>query len=157
MQQKIKFTPEEAHELRIKQNRESSSQIQVDYNLFYLDHCKKHPIDLALEKIKSVVENKDWCHKYVILNPNMFFENLDYEEKKIKKTGDWPETFWQKVFHKKVHHEWEETDNENYRHYWRMVENITIEVRNYLWKAGWNISSYKQYENSEARLITVYL
>lgn len=156
MKQTIKFTPEEAHKLRLEQNRENSSQLQVDSSLFYLDHCKKHPIDLALEKIKSYAENKNWDHNYVILGPDMFFENLDYEEKKIKKTGDWPETFWQKVFHKKAHHEWEETDREHFQHYWKMVENITIEVRNFLWKAGWEISSHKQSDNSEARLITVY-
>ena len=142
MQQKIKFTPEEAHELRLKQNRENSSQLQVDSSLFYLDHCKKHPIDLALEKIKSYAENKNWDHNYVILGPNMFFENLDYEEKKIKKTGDWPETFWQRVFHKNVHHEWEETDHDGRDD--GFILGTIVYSRGYLAisTSRWNASSY---------------
>lgn len=155
MEQTIKLSPIQAKEMTVAKNIENSSQILVDFTLFYEDHCKEHPIDLALRTIKAAINRGE--KSTVLLPPDMFFQNLDYEEKKIKKTGDWPETFWQKVFHKNVHHEWEETDYDHYRHYWKMVENITIELRNYFWKTGWTIESWKQYPDSEARMIQVHL
>lgn len=152
--QTIQLNPLEIHEMIIKRNKQDSSQLVVDPTLFYLDHCKVHPIDLVFDLIKKSAENG---RRQLIINPYTFLDNLDYEEKKVKKTGDWPETFWQRVFHKTVHHEWEETDNEHRRHYWRMVENITLEVRNYLWKTGWDVKSWKQYEDSEARMLQISL
>lgn len=152
--QTIHLTPLEVKEMIIKRNKQDSSQLVVDPTLFYLDHCKVHPIDLVFDLIKKTVENG---RRQLVINPYTFLDNLDYEEKKAKKEGDWPETFWQKVFHKNVHHEWAERDQEHFNHYWKMVENITIEVRNYLWKAGWDVKSWKHYENSEARTLQISL
>jgi hypothetical protein len=152
---KIQFTPIQARELIVKRNIENSQQILVDHALLYLDHCKVHPIDLALSIIKNAAEEGE--KPYVCLYPRDFFNNLDYEEKLIKKSGDWPDTFWQRILHKKVHHEWVEKDMDNYKHYWKLLVNIMTEIRNYLWKAGWAIDFGEYSEGSGALVIKVYL
>ena len=153
--QTIKLTPLEVREMVYKRNKQESSNLVIDSSLFHLDHCKVHPVDLVFDLIKKCAESGQ--KQLIVFNPQYFFDNLDYEEKTIRKEGDWPETFWQKLFHKTVHHEWEEMDYNHYRHYWKMVEDITIQVRNYLWKEGWDVKSWKQHEYSEARLLQISL
>ena len=81
---------------------------------------------------------------------------IDYEEKKIKKSGDWPDTFWQKVFHKTTHHEWEETDNNHLRHYYTLADNIMHELWIYLCKAGWRVEYYKDFDNELIKHLKIY-
>ena len=141
---KIKLDPTEAKAIWNKNHIHDYSQILVDYNLFYPEHCKVHPVDLLLSKIKKAAETAERpeCFFYY----SYVFDNLDYEEKKIKKEGDWPETFWQKLTHKTVHHEWEETDDEHYKHYRILADNIMHELGLYLLKAGWRVEFYQPEE-----------
>lgn len=137
---KTYLTPKDANAIWNNVHENDHSNLVVDFSLFYTDHCKVHPIDLLFNHIKKCAqENEDpICYFY----KSMVFNNLDYEEKKIKKTGDWPDTFWQKVFHKKVHHEWEETDIDHLRHYQILADNIMHELWIYLLKAGWRVTFY---------------
>lgn len=137
---KTYLTPHDANTIWNNVHENDHSNLVVDFSLFYTDHCKVHPIDLLFNHIKKCAqENEDpICYFY----KSMVFNNLDYEEKKVKKTGDWPDTFWQRVFHKKVHHEWEETDTDHLRHYQILADNIMHELWIYLLKAGWRVMFY---------------
>ena len=134
-------TPVSIRETFVKRYCKNYNQLIVDHTMFYLDHCKEHPINLLLKTIKKAAEENDKpeCN----FAAWQIFNNLDYKEKTIKKTGDWPETFWQKVFHKNVHHEWEETDQENENHFWKLTENIMKELQIYLVKNGWMFEIWK--------------
>lgn len=145
---KTYLTPHDANAIWNNAHENDHSNLVVDFSLFYTDHCKVHPIDLLFNHIKKCAqENEDpICYFY----KSMVFNNLDYEEKKIKKTGDWPDTFWQKVFHKKVHHEWEETDTDHLRHYHILADNIMHELWIYLLKAGWRVEFFDD-PNSDYR------
>ena len=55
MKQTIKLSPIQAKEMTVAKNIENSSQILVDFTLFYEDHCKEHPIDLALKQIYFLI------------------------------------------------------------------------------------------------------
>jgi hypothetical protein len=124
---------------------EDNSNLVVDFSLFYTDHCKVHPIDLLFDYIKKAAKESDdpICYFY----ENFVFQNLDYEEKKIKKSEDRPNNFWQKLFHKTTHYEWEETDWDHLRHYHIMADNIMHELWIYLLKAGWRVEYYKDPDN----------
>lgn len=137
---KTYLTPHDANTIWNNAHENDHSNLVVDFSLFYTDHCKVHPIDLLFNHIKKCAQENEEpvCYFY----KSMVFNNLDYEEKKIKKTGDWPDTFWQKVFHKKVHHEWEETDTDHLRHYYILADNIMHELWIYLLKAGWRVTFY---------------
>ena len=74
------------------------------------------------------------------------FNNLDYEEKKVKRSEDRPDNFWQKLFHKTTHHEWEEKDWEHLKHYHVLADNIMNELWIYLLKAGWKVEYYRDSE-----------
>ena len=145
---KTYLTPHDANAIWNNAHEKDHSNLVVDFSLFYTDHCKVHPIDLLFNYIKKCAqENEDpICYFY----KSMIFNNLDYEEKKVKKSGDWPDTFWQKVFHKKVHHEWEETDTDNLRHYHILADNIMHELWIYLLKAGWRVEFFDD-PNSDYR------
>lgn len=134
---KVKLTPSDARSIWDYKRAKDCSDLQVDYSLFYKDHCKVHPIDLALNCIKKSAEESDRPECYIY--PSMIFDNLDYEKKLIHREEDWPDTFWQKVFRKKVHHEWDEEDWEHLNHYLKMTENIMHELWIYLLKAGWRV------------------
>lgn len=145
---KTYLTPKDANTIWNNAHENDHSNLVVDFSLFYPDHCKVHPIDLLFNHIKKCAQENEEpiCYFY----KSMVFNNLDYEEKKIKKTGDWPDTFWQKVFHKKVHHEWEETDTDHLRHYYILADNIMHELWIYLLKAGWRVEFFDD-PNSDYR------
>ena len=151
---KTYLTPTDANAIWRNNHIKDNSNLVVDFSLFYTDHCKVHPIDLLFNYIKKCAqENEDpICYFY----ESFVFDNLDYEEKKIKKTGDWPDTFWQKIFHKKVHHEWEETDTDHLRHYHILADNIMHELWIYLLKAGWRVDYYKDPDNDFIRYFKIY-
>lgn len=145
---KTYLTPRDANAIWNNVHAKDHSNLVVDFSLFYTDHCKVHPIDLLFNHIKKCAQESDdpICYFY----KSFVFNNLDYEEKKVKQTGDWPETLWQKVFHKKVHHEWEETDLNHLRHYHKMADNIMHELWIYLLKAGWRVEFFDD-PNSDYR------
>jgi len=135
---KVKLTPSDARAIwDYKFFFKDCIDLQVDYSLFYKDHCKVHPIDLALNCIKKSAEESDRPECYIY--PSMIFDNLDYEKKFIHREEDWPDTFWQKVFRKKVHHEWDEEDWGHLNRYLKMTENIMHELWIYLLKVGWRV------------------
>ena len=151
---KTYLTPDEAHTIWNNSHVKDHSNLVVDFSLFYTDHCKVHPIDLLFDYIKKCAKEKDEpiCYFYEFF----IFNNLDYEEKKIKKSGDWPDTFWQKVFHKTTHHEWEETDKNHLRHYYILADNIMHELWIYLCKAGWRVEYYKDFDNELIKHLKIY-
>ena len=153
MENKIKLTPSDANTIWLAKHVKDHSNLVVDFTLFYSNHCKVHPIDLLLNYIKKSAEESDdpICYFY----ESMIFNNLDYEEKKVKQTGDWPDTFWQKVFHKKVHHEWEETDTDHLRHYHIMAANIMHELWIYLLKMGWRVEYYQDPDNEYRKFFKI--
>lgn len=111
---KVKLTPSDARAIWECKHSKDHSNLVVDYSLFYKDHCKVHPIDLLLDYIKRAAAEKEEpiCYFY----ESSVFNNLDYEEKKVKRSEDRPDNFWQKLFHKTTHHEWEEKDWEHLKH-----------------------------------------
>lgn len=147
--------PEAARALWNYAHTKDYSNLVVNFSLFYADHCKVHPIDLLFNYIKKSAKENDEpiCYFY----RSFVFDNLDYEKKKIKMTGDWPETFWQKVLHKTVHHEWEETDNEHYKHYQTMADNIMHELWRYLCKAGYQAEYHQDRDNEYLKYFKIYL
>lgn len=151
---KTYLTSDEAHTIWNYNHVKDHSNLVVDFSLFYTNHCKVHPIDLLFDYIKKCAKEKDEpiCYFY----ESFIFNNLDYEEKKIKKSGDWPDTFWQKVFHKTTHHEWEETDNNHLRHYYTLADNIMHELWIYLCKAGWRVEYYKDFDNELIKHLKIY-
>ena len=151
---KTYLTPGEANTIWTNSHIKDHSNLVVDFSLFHTNHCKVHPIDLLFDYIKICAKEKDEpiCYFY----ESFIFNNLDYEEKKIKKSGDWPDTFWQKVFHKTTHHEWEETDNNHLRHYYILADNIMHELWIYLCKAGWRVEYYKDFDNELIKHLKIY-
>ena len=151
---KAYLTSDEAHTIWNYNHVKDHSNLVVDFSLFYTEHCKVHPIDLLFNYIKKCAKEKDEpvCYFY----ESFIFNNLDYEEKKIKKSGDWPDTFWQKVFHKTTHHEWEETDNDHLRHYYTLANNIMHELWIYLCKAGRRVEYYKDFDNELIKHLKIY-
>lgn len=135
--QTIELTPVKAREIFVKNRCGNYDQLQVDYTLFYLDHCKVHPIDLVLNTIKEAAENKDANKVSCTFFSSQVFNNLDYEPKTIKKSSDLPKNFWQKITHKTTHKEWEDHDYDHENHYWKLTENIMHELQIYLLKTGW--------------------
>ena len=151
---KTYLTPDEAHTIWNYNHVKDHSNLVVDFSLFHTNHCTVHPIDLLFDYIKTCAKEKDEpiCYFY----ESFIFNNLDYEEKKIKRSGDWPDTFWQKVFHKTTHHEWEETDNDHLRHYYTLADNIMHELWIYLCKAGWRVEYYKDFDNELSKHFKIY-
>lgn len=146
--------PEDARKLWDYSHFKDNSNLIVDFSLFYADHCKVHPIDLLFDYIKKAA--KENGEPICYFHEPFVFNNLDYEEKKIRKTGDWPETFWQKLFHKTTHHEWEETDNEHYKHYQIMADNIMHELWIYLCKAGYLVEYHQDRDNEHLKYFKIY-
>lgn len=141
---KVKLTPSDARAIWECKHSKDHSNLVVDYSLFYKDHCKVHPIDLLLDYIKRAAAEKEEpiCYFYEF----SVFNNLDYEEKKVKRSEDRPNNFWQKLFHKTTHHEWEEKDWEHLKHYHVLADNIMNELWIYLLKAGWKVEYYRDSE-----------
>ena len=151
---KTYLTPDEAHTIWNNNHIKDNSNLVVDFSLFYTDHCKVHPVDLLFNCIKKAAQkNEDpICYFY----KSFVFNNLDYEEKRIKRSEDRPDNFWQKLTHKTTHHEWEETDWDHLRHYDIMADNIMHELWIYLLKAGWKVDFYKDPDNDYLRYFKIY-
>lgn len=83
---KVKLSPSDARTIWAYRRLKDYSHLVVDYSLFYKEHCKVHPIDLLLNYIKKAAEEKDEpiCYFY----ESFVFQNLDYEEKKIKRSEE---------------------------------------------------------------------
>ena len=151
---KTYLSPDDARTLWSYAHIKDSSNLVVDFSLFYTDHCKVHPIDLLFDYIKKAAKENDEpiCYFY----ESFVFNNLDYEEKTIKRSEDRPDNFWQKLTHKITHHEWEEIDWDHLRHYHILADNIMHELWIYLCKAGWRVEYYKDPDNDFRKYFKIY-
>lgn len=151
---KTYLNPYDAHIIWNNNHSKDHSNLVVDFNLFYPEHCKVHPLDLLFNYIRKTAKENDEpiCYFY----ESFIFNNLDYEEKKIKRSEDRPDNLWQRLFHKTTHHEWEETDSDHLRHYYILADNIMHELWIYLLKAGWRVEYYKDPDNDFRKYFKIY-
>ncbi len=155
MERKITFTSDDAHKIMSDRRKNNSSNLVVDYTMFYTNHFKTHPIDILLECLKTRFENG--CDK-VYFSSNDIYQNSDYEPEFVTVTKYYKNSKnkFIRLFQRKKPHLINELNWDKRNFYIKICDNVMKELEIYLRKTGWNFETIHSQKDGSIDGFKVY-